>query len=442
MAFIHEKSQECAVSNLDIFSVPMSQTSIDSCTYSEYHPISNITDGAPIEFSISGTGLEYIDLQNTQLYVKLKVVQGTGANLAANAQVSPVNLLLHSLFSQIDVSLNENLVSSSHNTYPYKAYLQTLLSYGQNAKSSQLTTAMYYADTAGKMDEINPHAEADALGNKNLKTRHKLIGESKTVDMVGRLHVDLFFQDKYLLSETNVRLRLLRNKDAFCLMAAENSNYKIKILECKLLVRKVKLSPTVYMGHTKALNIGTAKYPIRRVVCKSFTIPAGNYDFTHENMFQGQCPTRLIIGLVSNEAFNGVYNKNPFNFKHYDLRSLKIFIDGQEQNTRPITANYPQNLYINAYQSLFTATGKWGADEGLDISREMYSKGYTLYCYDLTNDLAPDDNHFSLIKTASIRSEMTFGTALPETVNVICLAEFENIIEIDKNRNIHFDYST
>ena len=42
------------------------------------------TDGSPIEFDISGTGEDYIDFANTMLYVKAKVTQNNGDDLAAD----------------------------------------------------------------------------------------------------------------------------------------------------------------------------------------------------------------------------------------------------------------------------------------------------------------------------------------------------------------------
>jgi len=54
-----------------------------------------------------------------------------------------VNLFLHSLFSQVDISLNGTLITASTSTYPYRAMLETLLSYGEDAKTSQLTSALY-----------------------------------------------------------------------------------------------------------------------------------------------------------------------------------------------------------------------------------------------------------------------------------------------------------
>jgi hypothetical protein len=40
---------------LDLFTVPPTQTSIEHGTWVEYHPLSTITDGAPIEFDVNGT---------------------------------------------------------------------------------------------------------------------------------------------------------------------------------------------------------------------------------------------------------------------------------------------------------------------------------------------------------------------------------------------------
>jgi len=82
------------------------------------------------------------------LYVKVKISKPDNTSLDAFAQAGPTNLFLHSLFSQVDISLNSTLIPSLTNTYPYRAMLKTLLSYDEDAKKSQLISAMYYKDTA------------------------------------------------------------------------------------------------------------------------------------------------------------------------------------------------------------------------------------------------------------------------------------------------------
>jgi hypothetical protein len=117
MAFIHEGSCECAKSELDLFSVPPTQVSVDSGMFVEYHPISSLTDGAPIEFEVSSSGDDYIDFANSYLYVRAKITRANGNNLENDDTVGPVNNFLHSLFSQVDISLNGTLITNSTNTY-------------------------------------------------------------------------------------------------------------------------------------------------------------------------------------------------------------------------------------------------------------------------------------------------------------------------------------
>jgi hypothetical protein len=437
MAFVHPQSCECAKSELDLFSVPPTQTSIESGGWVEYNPISSISDGVPIEFVIGGSGQDYIDLANTQLYTKIEIVRGDGTPIDNTEHVGPINLFLHSLFSEVDLRLNDTLISSTNNTYAYRSYIETLLSYGPAAKASQLTAALYYKDVAGRMEDANPH---DAACNPGLLKRHSFFENGGVVDMIGCIHSDLFFQEKYLPSDVGIRLRLVRSKNAFCLMSSQQQpTYKVKIHDCKLFVRKVKLSPSVFVAHAKALEVGHAKYPVRRVICKTFTVPRGNLDFSQENLFTGQLPTRLVIGCVDNDAYNGDYTKNPYNFKHYSLNQIKIFLDGQQQHIKPLEPNFRSRQIVSSYMSLFSGTGKLQRDEGNDITREDYSNGYTLYAFDLTPDLA-EEGHFNLSKEGSVRVDLKFGAALPNTINVIAYAEFENVIEIDRNRNVIFDY--
>ena len=112
---------ECLKPKLDLFSNPPTQTSVKEGQDIEYHPFTALEKSGPIKFVIDGTGDEYLDLYHTNLYVEAKVVCADGSALPEDTDVAPVNLTLHSLFSQVDVSLNDRLVTSSKATYPYHA---------------------------------------------------------------------------------------------------------------------------------------------------------------------------------------------------------------------------------------------------------------------------------------------------------------------------------
>ena len=370
---------------------------------------------------------------------KAKILQADGTAIADDAAVGPINLFLHSLFSDVEVSLNETPVTSSNNTYAYRSYIETLLSYGTTAEESQLTSHLYYKDDAGAMEERSLYNDL-AYANKGFKRRGVHNNRSHSVDMTGGIHSELFFQDKYILSDVGMRIRLVRNKDAFCLIAAAGSTFKVKILDCKLYVSKVKISLYVFIAYNKASEGGNAKYLIRRAVCETHTIPTEKLDHTQENLFTGQLPTRIVIGCVEkNDAFNGRYSKNPYNFKHYDLRQLKVYLDGQQHSMIPIELNFTANHYITAYANLFAGTGEFMKDEGTDIRREDFVSGYALHAFDLTTDLA-EEEHFNLIKHGNVCLDSKFGTALPNMITVIAYAVFESVLEIDKSCNIIIDY--
>jgi len=186
-----------------------------------------------------------------------------------------------------------------------------------------------------------------------------------------------------------------------------------------------------------------AKYPIRRAVCKTITIPNTFRDINVEKLFSGQLPSRLVIGLVANDAFNGWYDRNPFNFAHFNLIKISVYSDGEQQyGIKPLATDYTDSLYIRAFNTLFAGTGKLFKDEASGISPSTYPQGNALYVFELSPDLAELD-HFTwnLQKQGSVRLVMKFRQALVDNVSVIAYAEFENLIEIDRNCNVIYDFS-
>ena len=257
MAFVHRQSCEGVKSELDLFTVPPTQNCIIASHVVEHQPTASLDSGGPIEFFIPGSGDDYIDLANTMLHVQVKVTQPNGADLDAAAPVGPVNNWLHSLFSQVDVFLNSTLVTQSTNTYPYRAFVETLLTYGVGAKSTQLTNQLWYKDKASRMSAVDLAGGVDP--NPGFVTRREYISGSRVVDMMGRLHVDMFLQDKFLINGVDVKIRLVRSKPAFALMAGGAApDYKITITNATLFVKKATLNPAVQLAHIKALDKSTS----------------------------------------------------------------------------------------------------------------------------------------------------------------------------------------
>ena len=357
MPLIHPLSCDCVKSELDLFGVPLTQTSVEEGRWVEYGPITAVKDSDDtIEFKIAETDSEYIDLKNSFIRVKAKIVKADGELLDATADVAPVNFWLHALFSQIDMTLKDTLVTTSNNTYPYKAYIETLLSFGTESKQSQLTASMWYKDTNNF--SLDQH-------NKGYTKRKELARESHLIDMMGKLHLDLMFQDRYILNHTPIKLRLTRSKDKFAIVSpTDNTIFKVKLDSVKMMIRKVQVNSVIQAAHAKALEMGTAKYPITRGECKTYTVSSGTRSHAEENLYSGQIPKRIVIGFVRNSGINGTY-----------------------QTGKALQPDFETGDYMNCYMTLFSGMGSMYQDEGNHIDREEYKKGYTLICFDLSPDL-------------------------------------------------------
>jgi hypothetical protein len=74
MALVHPNSCECTKSELDLFEVPPTQSSVEHGYWEQKGLTSSLTDQGPYEFAVSGAGDEYIDLANTYLFVEAQIV--------------------------------------------------------------------------------------------------------------------------------------------------------------------------------------------------------------------------------------------------------------------------------------------------------------------------------------------------------------------------------
>ena len=165
-------------SEVDLFTLPATQTSIEGSSFLNYKPVSSITDesDAPIEFVVSSASEHYIDLAHTMLFAKAQILPIDEPD--ANLKVGPVNNLLHSMFNLIDIFLNQKLASPPNNKYPYRAYIESLLSYSPPAKESHLTASLWYEDSAECMEGAPENQGAGSnkgLIQTILYERHKSI---------------------------------------------------------------------------------------------------------------------------------------------------------------------------------------------------------------------------------------------------------------------------
>lgn len=423
--------------NVSLFYTPVKDTSVKSIEWVEYRPVGQLNSEGALEFNVSGNSTKYMDLQNTRLKIKFRILQGNGQTLPPStvegkptpeaAKVGPVNLFLQTMWRQVDVSLQQQVVSPNVATnYPYKAYIETLLNYGYDAKISKLQSQLYYKD---EIDPSNP----DPINGSNdgLLLRSAFTDQSKIVDLEGPVYMDICQQNRYILNGVQVNLKFWPSTNQFKLMSPRtSSDYKIEIKEAILKMCMIEVAPEVVVAHAETLQHGPAKYFYPRSDVKSFAIARGQYSTCLEDIYHGEVPNQVVIGFVSSEAFMGNYTKNPLYFQTYNCNFIGFYVDGKSMPAEPLTPNYGAQNYLSAYMTLFGDNSNFGNY----ISRDEYLKGYCLYMFDICQNNC--DKFVQNVRRGHTRLEVKFSEALPEAVTMIIFAKFPGMLEIDQTRNV------
>ena len=375
-------------------------------------------------------------------------------------------------------------------TYAYRAYIETLLNYDVSAKKSQFTSALYYKDTATKMDEAGslPGDPEDisfikssfpgqaaprdsdketvkitpaGSGNQGFAKRSKFIRNGKQFVLSGPIFADIFMNDRLLLNMVDIKVVLNRSNPKFCLMDLSGSGTpqvkpEVKLTDVILKIRKVKVDQAVSDGIERMLKQTPALYPVRHVECKILTVPENLPTTRQDNIFSGIIPKTFVVGFVAVDAASGVYTKNPYNFAHFGVTSLSLTANGEEIPFKQLTLTYPKDPdgkidtttgedaeldFDEAYNTLFSGTGKIYSNAGLDIDRDDYPGGYALYAFDLTPDMCKSSLYFNTVQRGSLSLALTFSKATDHALAMVCYGDFENVIRIDSERNAIYDIS-
>ena len=435
MAFLSSDSTDIdQPMELSLFAKPSNQVAVQKVYFTEARPISSIdSEDTPIEIVVSGAGAEYMDLRRSRLYVKAKITKIDGSDLTSDENIGIINLPLQTFIKQIDIYLNNKLVSLNSNNYPWKAYMKTVLFGGTDELRSQKQTQLFMKDAGNLSDD-----KSVSGGNVGLVQRYSYTKNSRIFELEGNLMEDVFELDKYLINGVDVYIKLFRSSAPFVFMSSETTPaYKLKLLDVVYKVAKVRVDPGVLLQHSKQLESTPVKYPLSRSVVKMNTIPNASSEFYWDNIFPQAVPDQLFVGMVKQKAVNGDYTANPFNFEHFNVTDIAVTVNGENVPSRPLQVDFGNNRnYIPAYVRLFESCGKWNKDAGLYISREDFGNGYSFFAFNINPYF--DEDYINLVRRGNTRLELKFNTPTSEAVNVVVFATFSSLLEINKSRDVNY----
>ena len=412
-----ESNLESHNDSLALFQGPDKDFSILAKQWIEYRPINVISEGSVLEFNVPASSSDYINLKETRLQVKAKITKEDNSPVSREDLVAPSNLALQSIFSQVDLLLQQQPLYSVGTNYPYKAYLDAMLQSRGELSEAKLSSQLYYKENASNTDATDPNGGDTSIYLRWMQTR-----DGQIFDMSGPLYLDMFDQSRLLLNGVPLQIKLWPSKNAFRLMS-DTGGYKLQIVDASLFLCMTKVHSGVLLAHSHTLKDSPALYPMVRSDIKTYSLTQGEFSFGVDDLFQGEVPDQLILGLVSSQGYIGAFHRSPYAFRHYHCNFISFTIDGQNVPGKPLTPNYETGNYIEAFQTLHQR-GE------VNIDREAYPKGFCLYVLDILENT-------TIKKRGKSRLELKFNKPLPESCTLVAYAKFQGLVQIDNSRNVY-----
>ena len=413
MEFIHNESSPATIAELDLFKVPPTQTVIESMYDVEYSPVGSIDNAKVFEFIIPASE-HYTDLSASYLHAKLSLE--LKAPITAADKIIPANNFAAALFEQLDVYFGTVNVTPGNSLFHYQTYIDDL-----------------FFKHKGAIGACQLLDESEDKRIERIKTEF---------DIILPIHGPLFQQEKLLIDRVPIALRLKTAPDSFGLKCDKDGTISIVFKQLSLFIRRVKLFMPVQMTIESTLASSMAKYYFQRHEVKSYHLHNGFAASSIDNVYNGQLPRKVIIGFVTDKAFNGDIKSDAFKFEHKNLTEIALVVNGIKIPSSSYKPDFKNNIYMREYFNMYRSMNQDSGLSIINIKHDDYVKQHPLFVFDLTDDgtLATDSGALSLIKRGTARIDVQFTEALTEGMHMIVFGIYDSVIQIDSTRNVITDY--
>ena len=296
-----------------------------------------------IEFAFQLDRNYYVDLRQSFLALKLKFVKGRGYDTYESkekkkkhkdesvvftetddddseeeelARVTYVNNIMHSIFSNVEVYINNQQIYNSNGLYAHKSY------FSNNFKGA-ITEYKGVLHCEGYDYEQNLEDFANPLPDPFFIRRMKLLSGPDGFMLYGKLGIDFFSTFELLYPNMKIRLRLIRARPN-SYMISDNRNISLGIVDCSFDSRRIALKDDYHKKRMHMLAYAPVENNYLDTLAKTFNIPARQNQFIQENNLNNAPNSRVAIAMNTNSAFTGSFTEYPFWYQQFDLRQIRV----------------------------------------------------------------------------------------------------------------------
>ena len=146
--------------------------------------------------------------------------------------------------------------------------------------------------------------------------------------------------------------------------------------------------------------------------------------------------------MIKNSDLNGLVDKNPYKFKHYDFSEFSLYVNGRCVPSEGLSVDMDhEKTSVMMYGTLFERSGIHHSNSGLQITHGMYVNGYCMILFNLTPDRGSSEAHTSLPENSNIKIELQFSRPLPEAFTFLLYLEYDVTVLINFSRKITTDFN-
>jgi hypothetical protein len=212
--------------------------------------------------------------------------------------------------------------------YQYIAYIDALASFSSEAKMSLLTSPLWYEDKTEDLDSVNQPRE------NLIRPNESDLSKGCDLEMIGKLHLDLEFQDRTLLEGATICITIILNETKFFLLFDSSLVPTVDIVNACLFIHRSKVNPAVGQAYHRALQSAIAKYLINSKEVKAFNFAQGTIDVYINNVQNGTHPEEYVLDLCQMRHPMEKMILTRFYFFHFGMRHIAYYLDG----SRPFTS--------------------------------------------------------------------------------------------------------
>ena len=232
------------------------------------------------------------------------------------ARVTYVNNIMHSIFSNDEVYINNQQIYNSNGLYAH-------MSYNSNNFKAAISEYQGVLHCESYDYEQDPEDINNPLPDTFLTRKMKLLSRPDGFMLYGKLGIEFFSTSELLYPNMKVRLRLGIARPNFY-MISDNPYVSLGIVYCSLFTGRIALKDDYHKKRKHMIAYTPVEFNYLETLAKTFNIPARQNQFKQKkNNFNNAPIRRVAIAMNTNSAFTGSFTENPFWYQQLDLRQIR-----------------------------------------------------------------------------------------------------------------------